>query len=143
MKSKNGCEAGIYHIHSNNRDYIMVDSGAEVNVCPLDYANEIPLIEVDEILLPTLHTVTGKPIKIIGIRLIEYQIADGHWVLVKYYVCDVDCPILGTGSLNRGDYDILLSKATGSLLQYHKFVCPLYKDKDGRGSHSKKWLLED
>ena len=72
---------------STKKDWILFDSGAAAHCCPLDYAPDYPLLPVGKN-PPRLRSVTGKPLHIIGRKLIRYD-AVGVRLFTKYYVCDV------------------------------------------------------
>ena len=52
--------------------WILFDSGAAAHCCPLDYAPDYPLLPVGKN-PPRLRRVTGKPLNIIGRKLIRYD----------------------------------------------------------------------
>ena len=72
---------------SPKEHWILFDSGAAAHCCPLDYAPDYPLLPVGKN-PPKLRSVTGKPLNIIGRKLIRYD-ASGVTFYVNYYVCDV------------------------------------------------------
>ena len=87
----------------------MLDSGAQVCVCPRNYAPECPLIpDPDKI---DLRTVTGKKMTIHGIRYVDYRFPAEHWMLVKYYVCDVQDPVISSSGLVANNYSIVFDQA--------------------------------
>ena len=50
------------------KEKLMIDSGAQCCVCPLNYAPEIEMVRVDQRELPELHSVTGAEMKIEGVK---------------------------------------------------------------------------
>ena len=91
-------------------DELMVDSGAQVCVCPLQYAPEIPLTKLSEEETPKLRTVTDKPIKVYGVKWIDYLLDDGHWMAMRFLVCDVTMCIVSEHGLSKCNYETRLGK---------------------------------
>ena len=71
-------------------DWIMYDTGAAAHVCPLNYAEEYPLLPLDW--EPPLRSVSGQPLPLYGRRLVGYDF-QGTTVHIMYYVTDVNYPI--------------------------------------------------
>ena len=113
-----------------NLDYVMVDSGAQVCVCPDDYAPDIPL-QRDEYDLPELRTVNGAPIKVYGHKFVDYDLetttGGSLTITVKYYVTDCHLPVLSVGLTTSAGYEVhwTTSGATFGLpnhkVQLHNF----------------------
>ena len=58
----------------------MVDSGAQVCVCPKFYAEEIPVKLLKEVDTPKLVTATKAPIQVYGVRYVDYLLDNGNWI---------------------------------------------------------------
>ena len=84
------------------REKLMIDSGAQRGVCPLNYAPEIQTVRVDKRELPQIHSVTGATMKVEGVKYVTYQLANHHEMTVRYYVTDVRGPILSVNGLKIG-----------------------------------------
>ena len=108
------------------KEKLMIDSGAQCCVCPLNYAPEIELVKVDRRELPDLHSVTGAAMKIEGVKYITYRLAGHHEMTVRYYVTDVGGPILSVSGLNYSGYSPVLSDEP-YLLYYKDFITKLDK----------------
>ena len=65
----------------------MVDSGAAVSVCPLQYAPEIPIAHSAR--NAKLRTASGAQIEHAGQKMIEYAHGKGGSVNVNFVVADV------------------------------------------------------
>ena len=65
------------------KEKLMIDSGAQCRVCPLNYAPEIETVKVDRRELPELHSVTGAEMKIRGVKYITYQLTGRHNMTVR------------------------------------------------------------
>ena len=111
-------QAPHYHVLSIKgciEDYdgsLIIDSGAEVNVCPVDYATNCETIIEGEYRTPKLRTVTGDAMTIHGIRTVTYQLEYGASMTVVFWACDVDIPVISVSSLRRSGYGVVLDKET-------------------------------
>jgi len=105
--------------HYNSGDQVMVDSGAATHVCPKDYASESPLLPL-ALNTPTLHTVTGSPMKLYGQKLVHYKLGP-LTASVNYLVSDVHFPVLSVSQLMKLGFVVHLSDS-GSFI--------------GKGDHS-------
>ena len=93
---------------------ILFDSGAAAHCCVLDYAPDYPLLPVGKN-PPKLRSVTGKPLNIIGRKLIRYDAA-GVTLFTNYYVCDVPFCIESVARMLLQDFCTVLSKDSMKLL---------------------------
>ena len=82
----------------------MIDSGACVSVCPVNFKHELG-IDNSNGNLPELLTATGKNVTIDGIRKIPVNIA-GNTIVIDFIVCDVERPLLSTACLTSIGYKI-------------------------------------
>ena len=94
--------------------WILFDSGAAAHCCPLDYAPDYPLLPVGRN-PPKLRSVTGKPLIIIGRKLVRYD-ASGVTFFVNYYVCDVPFCIVSVARMLLQGFCTVLSKDSMKLL---------------------------
>ena len=62
------------------KEKLMIDSGAQCCVCPLNYAPEIETVKVDR--RAELHSVTGAAMKIEGVKYITYELSGHHEMTV-------------------------------------------------------------
>ena len=99
---------------SPKEHWILFDSGAAAHCCPLDYAPDYPLLPVGKN-PPKLRSVTGKPLNIIGRKLIRYDAA-GVTLFTNYYVCDVPFCIVSVARMLLQDFCTVLSKDSMKLL---------------------------
>ena len=86
---------------NTTNDYLMYDTGAVTHVCPLNYAEEYPLLPLDW--SPPLRAASGTPLQLYGRRLIAYDFA-GTLVNIMYYVTDVTYTILSGMRLSDAGY---------------------------------------
>ena len=99
---------------SPKEHWILFDSGAAAHCCPLEYAPDYPLLPVGKN-PPKLRSVTGKPLNIIGRKLIRYD-ASGVAFYVNDYVCDVPVCIVSVARMLLQDFCTVLSKDSMKLL---------------------------
>ena len=99
---------------SPKEHWILFDSGGVPHCCPLDYAPDYPQLPVGKN-PPKLRSVTGKPLNIIGRKLIRYDAA-GITFYVNYYVCDVPLCIVSVARMLLQDFCTILSKDSMKLL---------------------------
>ena len=78
-------------------DYLLVDSGASCNVCPMTYKAELPLQPLTGS-APMLRAVTGALLKIHGTSLVNYTLERRVKLEARYFVADVKFPVLSVGS---------------------------------------------
>ena len=94
--------------------WILFDSAAAAHCRPLDVAPDYPLLPVGKN-PPKLRSVSGKPLNIIGRKLIRYDAA-GVTLFTKYYVCDVPFCIVSVARMLLQDFCTVLSKDSMKLL---------------------------
>ena len=94
-------------------DYILNDSGAATHVCPKDYATQLPLESLGAS-TPQLFTATDDPIKVYGIRRVQYK-CQGQSIVIPYFACDVKYPIISMSRLIDRGYDLYCAIA-GTIL---------------------------
>jgi len=95
----------IDHLRGCDSDIIMLDSGAQVCVCPPDYAPECP-INYDLEFTPNLRSVTGAPLTVYGVKYVDYELDRLERMIVKYYVTDVTSPIISVDGLTDNYYEV-------------------------------------
>ena len=98
---------------SPKEHWILFDSGAAAHCCPL-HAPDYPLLPVGKN-PPKLRSVTGKPLNIIGRKLIRYD-ASGVTFFANFCVCDVPFCIVSLARMLLQDFCTVLSKDSMKLL---------------------------
>ena len=98
--------------HLRSTGYCLTQAAA--HCCPLDYAPDYPLLPVRKN-PPRPRSVTGKPLNIIGRKLIRYDAA-GVTLFTNYYVCDVPFCIVSVARMLLQDFCAVLSKDSMKLL---------------------------
>ena len=99
---------------SPKEHWILFDPGAAAHCFPLDYATDHPLLPVGKT-PPRLKSVTGKPLNMIGRKLIGYD-ASGVTLFTNYYVCDVPFCIVSVAQMLLQDFCTALTKESMKLL---------------------------
>ena len=102
----------VNYVKATSSEEIMIDSGAHAHVAPADYGRQFDLQPVaNEV---QLYSVTGKQLKIYGMRSVEYDVTcnDGQVITVTigYVVADVRRPLVATQALVDRDFMIVLDK---------------------------------
>eukprot|EP00435_Cladocopium_sp_Y103_P050723 s1925_g15.t1 len=90
------------------RDWVLFDSGAAAHCCPFDYASDYPLLRLGSN-PPNLRSATGKPLKMYGRRLVQYD-CNGVKLWVSYYVCDVSFCLVSVARMLLQNYWSVLGK---------------------------------
>ena len=90
------------------RDWVLFDSGAAAHCCPFDYASDYPLLPLGPN-PPNLRSATGKPLKMYGRRLVQYD-CNGVKLWVNYYVCDVSFCLVSVARMLLQNYWTVLGK---------------------------------
>ena len=87
------------HNNTNEpQDYILVDSGAAVSVCPKDYKKE-HTIHHDYNKETSLTAANGTKMVIYGKRRVDYSTLSGIEFSIDYYVCDTNNILVSTNDL--------------------------------------------
>jgi hypothetical protein len=118
----------IFHLSCDGCDdpeYVLLDSGADAHVCPLDYGNHLAqrLHGRD----PGFKTAAGAPLPTNGKLRVRYTMEDGDCAEVTYHSCGVIRPILSLGELTRKGYWSDLRAQEGRLYAPSGRSIPLHK----------------
>ena len=81
-------------------NYLLVDSGAVVSVCPWDYKEELG-VHFNYQSDARLTAANGTTMKIYGKRRIPYWLDNGIGFTIDYYVCDTTSTIISTNCLGK------------------------------------------
>ncbi len=99
-----------------NCDDLLIDSGAECNVCPKDYAPDCTLHALEDTDSGVnLQTVTGQAMPVYGVKYITYTMDSGRKLPVKFYVVDCRSPILSVSALATQGWGISFKGAYSSI----------------------------
>ena len=98
---------------------IMIDSGAATNVCPPWFGTMYPLHQMKQNDKPILRTVTGTDIWVYGYRWIHFINEQDRQIVIPFYVCDVNAPILSVSRLIRQGFEINLGERSTLKQQPH------------------------
>ena len=105
-------------------DRRMIDSGAQCCVCTRDYAPEISTKQVPVDRKPNLRTATIDKMHVYGLKYVHDQLSRDIALRVKYYVCEVQTPILSVSSMVKAGYSVVLDNKPHVKL-HNRFACPL------------------
>ena len=89
---------------------ILIDTGAELSVAPMDFAAEIQLSPLHQDL--QLRTANGRAMKIFGLRTVQL-LSQGFSFSMSFVIADVQQPLLGLGSLLNANLSLQLDKTLG------------------------------
>ena len=85
----------------------MIDRGAHCSVCPHSYVDSAPVIPGGSV---DLASVTGEPLQIAGMRLVECSATrvdgDVESSVVRYVVADVKKPIRAVAEMIDGGWEV-------------------------------------
>ena len=105
---------------------LLIDSKEDVNVCPLSFASEYPLLPISENIL--LKTVSGHRVRVHGLRIVFLEVLPNKYMWVCFVVADVTFPILSVCKLTDMCSEISFRRDGGSLQMKDKFKIDIQKD---------------
>ena len=97
----------------NQLCWILIDSGAEISVAPLGFADHIQLSPVEEM---QLRSANGKVIEAYGQRTVQLHTQSFNFT-VTFVIADVEQPLLGLGTLLQANLCLFFDVTLG-----HKLV---------------------
>ena len=102
--------AAAQALQHDNKNDLMVDSGAVTHVCPPWFSTETTLHELHQSEAPNLRTATDDAIKVYGYKWVYMTNNKNQAIVVPFYVCDVAQPILSATRLAEQGFEITLSE---------------------------------
>ena len=118
-------------------EYLLDDSGAAMNTCPLGYANVFPLRDDEqtrkELEQVTLRTADGSPLKTFGKRLVHYcgkYLGREYHFSVDYVVTNTALPIISEQLLLQDNNLELHGNGLERHVRCSDFELPLVKNGD-------------
>ena len=110
----------------NDREKLLLDSGASIHACPLHYASDIPLAEQSGATqMRTVRTVSGAHMKVYGTRTVGYLFGTIR-ASITYVVTDVQYPVVSVSKLLTKGYNVYLS-TDESYVCKGEHSCSVYK----------------
>jgi len=97
-------------LQRDNKNDLMVDSGAVTHVCPPWFSTETTLHELHQSKTPNLRTATDHAIKVYGYNWVCVINNKNQAIVIPFYVCDVAQPILSATRLAEQGFEITLSE---------------------------------
>ena len=92
---------------------VLVDSGADMHVCPVDFAADLGERPTWD---PHLVTASGAPIAVVGRRRVHFLTEKYETAEVDFMACGVKRPILSVGELVRKKISVELGPSSGRLV---------------------------
>ena len=86
-------------------EYALLDSGSVLTSCPINFANDIPLLPRPAN-LPILSNATGGSVECIGQRQVGYQLENGEPFVVTWHVANVTNLIISTESFTGANIEV-------------------------------------
>ena len=96
-------------------EYSLLDSGSGLTSCPIDYADDLPLVP-RPIKLPILSNATGGSVECIGQRHVGYRLENGEPFVVTWHVANVTNLIISTESLMAADIEVRHARNESSMI---------------------------
>ena len=90
-------------------EYALLDSGADLTSCPIDYADDLQLLPRPDN-LPTLGNATGGSVECSGLRQVGYRFENGQPFVVSWHVADVMNLNISTGSFTSANIEVRHAK---------------------------------
>ena len=96
-------------------EYALFGSGSGLTSCPINYANDIPLLPRPAN-LPILSNATGGSVECIGQRQVGYRLENGEPFVVTWHVANVTNLIISTESLTGANVEVRHAKNESSMI---------------------------
>ena len=96
-------------------EYALLDSGSGLTSCPIDYADDLPLLP-RPINLPILSNATGGSVECIGQRQVGYRLENGEPFVVMWHVANVTNLIISTESLMAANIEVRHARNESSMI---------------------------
>ena len=96
-------------------EYALLDSGSGLTSCPINYANDIPLLPRPAG-LPILSNATGGSVEYIGQRHVGYRLENGEPFIAKWHVANVTNLIISTESITGANIEVRHAKNESSMI---------------------------
>ena len=96
-------------------EYALLDSGSGLTSCPINYANDIPLLPRPAN-LPILSNSTGGSVECIGQRQVGYRLENGDPFVVTWHVANVTNLIISTESLTDSNIEVRHAKNESTMI---------------------------
>ena len=96
-------------------EYALLDSGSGLTSCPVNYANDIPLLPRPAN-LSVLSDATGGSVECVGQRQVGYRLENGEPFVVTWHVAHVTNLIISTESLTGANTEVRHAKNESSMI---------------------------
>ena len=96
-------------------EFALLDSGSGLTSCPINYADDLPLLPRPTN-LPSLSNATGGSVECIGQRQVGYRLENGEPFVVTWHVTNVTNLIISTESLMAANVEVRHTKDESSMI---------------------------
>ena len=96
-------------------EYALLDSGSGLTSCPINYADDLPLLPRPAN-LPILSNTTGGSVECIDQRQVGYRLQNGEQFVVTWHVANVTNLIISTESLTGANIEVRHAKNESSMI---------------------------
>ena len=100
---------------SDGAEYAVLDSGSGLTSCPINYADDLPLLPRPA-KLPILNNATGGCVECIGRRQVGYRLENGEPFVATWHVANVTNWIISTESLTGANIEVRHAKNESSMI---------------------------
>ena len=96
-------------------EFALLDSGSGLTSCPINYADDLPLLPRPTN-LPSLSNATGSSVECIGQRQVGYRLENGEPFVATWHVANVTNLIISTESLMAASIEVRYTKDESSMI---------------------------
>ena len=96
-------------------EYALLDSGSGLTSCPINYADDLPILP-RPVNLPILRDAIGGSVECIGLRQMGYRLENGEPFVVTWHVAIVTNLIISTESLTGSNIEVRHAKNESSMI---------------------------
>ena len=96
-------------------EFALLDSGSGLTSCPINYADDLPLLPRPTN-LPILNNATGGSVECIGQRQVGYRLDNGEPFVVTWHVANVTNLIISTESLMAANIEVRHARNESSMI---------------------------
>ena len=97
-------------------EYALLDSRSGLTSCPINYADDLPLLPRPTN-LPILRNATGGTVECIGQRQVGYRLENGEPFVVTWHVANVTNLIISTESLMAANIEVRHARNERSMIK--------------------------
>ena len=99
----------------DDAEYALLDSGSGLTSCPINYADDLPLLPRPDN-LPTLINAARDSVECIGLRQVGYRFENGERFVVTWHVANVTNLTISTESVTGANIKVRHAKNESSMI---------------------------